>query len=243
MNGQEYNDFLKIRRTPKQFDQSVTIPEEHKQLLIDAVNYAPAQNSTRNFIPILIEDKKDLEWLVKNIFYMVPKYSPQLQRDMPTEYQMQILNAPLSVIYLQANKNLPIRKDPINVSKDGQIIKEPDTGDIDIRNINIGMNMAFLANQAYMLNYDVSFVGCTRGVRTVMDTPELKTELYSMYFKYGITSLATQHQLAPCYAVSIGQGLPLDDNLAGVEWHDGYYNNIKKHELNPIENLRVVRTL
>jgi len=242
MNGKEYSDFLKVRRTPKSFDQSVTIPSDHKQMLIDAVNFAPAQNGTRNFIPILIEDKEIQEWLVKNIFYMVPKFSSQLNRDMPTEYQYQLVSAPLVVLYLEANLELPIHKDKGNVNRTGDIIREPSAGDLAIRDINIGMNMAFLANQAYTLGYDATFVGCTRGIRTVMSTPELKTQLNSIYFSYGILSMANMHGLAPSYAVGIGRGLPLDENLAGTPWHDGYYNNVIKHKLNTRENIYLRKT-
>ena len=172
---------------------------------------------------------------------MVPKFSPQLNRDMPVEYQYQVISAPLVVIYLEANMDLPIHKDKSNVTKTGDRMREPDKGDLSIRDINIGMNMAFLANQAYALGYDATFVGCTRGIRTVMNTPELKAQLNSIYFNYGVLTLANMYGLAPCYAVGIGRGLPLDDNLAGTEWKDGYYNNVIKHKLNPVENVRVAK--
>ncbi len=248
MTPQEYNKFLKTRRTAKVFtDEKLT--EEQRQFVIDAVNYAPAQNSNRNFIPILVENHEHKEWLQDNIFYMVSKYSESLGRVVPKEYQLGILTAPAVVIYLEAAKNLPIVNHPSHLDADGSYIKEPPSGDIDIRNINIGMSMAFLAQQAYLMGLDVGFNGCTRGVRTVMETPELKAHLYSIYNKYGITDeMANRHQLSPGYAVCIGKAIPVANpnrkltkaDLEGLPYKDGYYTNIRKHKLNPIENIRTI---
>jgi nitroreductase len=248
MTPQEYNDFLKTRRTSKVFtDEKLTA--EQRRLIIDAVNYAPAQNSNRNFIPILVEKQEHKEWLQDNIFFMVSKYSESLGRVMPKEYQLGILTAPAVIIYLEASRTLPIVNHPSHLDADGSYLKEPAAGDIDIRNINIGMNMAFLAQQAYLLGLDVGFNGCTRGVRNVMETPELKAHLYSIYNEYGITDdMAHKHWLSPGYAVCIGKALPVanpmtrvtKEDLEGLPYKDGYYTNIKKHKLNTIENIRTI---
>lgn len=247
MTPQQYNDFLKTRRTSKVFTEQ-QLTEDERQMIIDAVNYAPAQNSNKNFIPLLIEKKEHKEWLQDNIFYMVPKYSPKLNRDMPREYQLGILTAPLVVVYLEATKNLPIINHTSHLDKDGTFQKEPELGDLFIRNINIGMSMAFMANQAYMMGYDVGFNGCTRGVRTVMETPELKEQLYSIYDEFGVSALAKKHALTPGYAVCVGKALPVDnplgervsdETLLGEPYKDGYYTNFKKHMLNPQEFIRV----
>lgn len=241
MTPEEYNKFLKTRRTAKVFEQGVTIQDHQKQLIIDAANFAPAQNSNRNFIPLLIEKQEHKEWLQDNIFYLPPKYSKELDREMPTEYQFGVSTAPMIVVYLEASKNLPI-------VKRGES-KEPSNGDIDIRNINIGLSMAFVANQAYLMGLDVGFNGCTRGLRTVMDTPELKAKLFSIYNEYGITDeIANKHSLAPGYAVCIGKavpisnptGMPTTEHLEGFQYKDGYYTNLRKHSLNTMENIRLI---
>lgn len=243
----EYNSFLKTRRSAKVFtDEKLTA--EQRQLIIDAVNYAPAQNSNRNFIPILIEKQEHKKWFQDNIFFMVPKYSEKLSKEMPKEYQLGVLTAPAVVLYLEAVKNLPIVNHPSHLDINGDYMKEPAEGDLYIRNINIGMNMAFLANQAYLMGLDVGFNGCTRGVRTVMDTPELKSQLYDIYAEYGIIDIATRVHMAPGYAVCIGKAKPVananrrvtTEELEGHPYLDGYYTNIKKHVLNPIENIRVI---
>jgi hypothetical protein len=243
----EYNTFLKTRRTAKVFtDEKLT--NEQRQLIIDAVNYAPAQNSNRNFIPILIEKQEHKKWFQDNIFFMVPKYSEKLSKEMPKEYQLGVLTAPVVILYLEAIKNLPIVNHPSHLDINGDYMKEPSEGDLYIRNINIGMSMAFVANQAYLLGLDVGFNGCTRGVRTVMDTPELRKELHNIYAEYGITDIAARVHLAPGYAVCIGKALPIanplgrvsNKDLEGFPYEDGYYTNIKKHQLNPIENIRVI---
>lgn len=248
MTPQEYNNFLKTRRTSKVFTEE-KLTAEQRQLLIDAVNYAPAQNSNRNFIPILIEKQEHKEWLQDNIFFMVSKYSESLGRVMPKEYQLGILTAPVVILYLEASKHLPLVNHPSHLDADGTYLKEPNQGDIDIRNINIGMNMAFLAQQAYLLKLDVGFLGCTRGLKTVMQTPELKAHLYSIYNEYGITDeMAKKHWLSPGYAVCIGKALTIanpnsrvkKEDLEGLPYKDGYYTNIKKHKLNSIENIRVI---
>jgi hypothetical protein len=248
MNAQEYSLFLKTRRTSKVFtDEKLTA--EQRQFLIEAVNNAPAQNSNRNFIPLLIEKQKHKEWLQDNIFFMVSKFSESLGRVMPKEYQLGILTAPTVVIYLEAGRNLPLVNHPSHLDADGSYLKEPETGDIAIRNINIGMNMSFLANQAYLMGLDVGFNGCTRGLRNVMETPELKDEMYSILNEYGITSdMANKHWLAPSYAVCIGKAIPIanplsrvtKEDLEGFPYKDGYYTNIKKHQLNTFENIRVI---
>jgi hypothetical protein len=247
MDALEYNSFLKTRRTAKLFESSV-IPDEHKQMLIDAANYAPAQNSNKNFIPILIEDPAHKEWLQDNIFYMVPKYSKRLDRDMPREYQFAVSTAPLVFLYLEASKNLPIVQHGSALDRNGDHMKEPDQGDLYIRSINIGLNMGFLANQAYMLGYDVGFVGCTRGIKNVMETPELRDQLQNMYNEYHVSYYGKKYGLTPGYAVCIGKATPVDNpqgqkvsdqTLLGSPYKDGYYTNYKKHGLNPIENVRV----
>jgi hypothetical protein len=240
MTPEEYNKFLKIRRTSKLFERDVGIQEYQKQLIIDAVNFAPAQNSNRNFIPLLIEKQEHKEWLQDNIFYFPPSYSGALEKEMPTEYQLGVLTAPMIVVYLKASKNLPI----VNRGE----AAEPSQGDIDIRNINIGLNMAFVANQAYLLGLDVGFTGCSRGLRNVMDTPELKAKLFSIYNEYGITDdFATRHSLAPGYAVCIGKAVPISnpteptlEDMAGFQYKDGFYTNLKKHSLNSMENVRLI---
>lgn len=247
MTPQEYNTFLKTRRTSKVFtDQELTADE--RQMIIDAVNYAPAQNSNKNFIPLFIEKKEHKEWLQDNIFYMVPKYSAKLNMDMPKEYQLGVLTAPVVIVYLEATTNLPIVNHPSHLDRDGSFQKEPDRGDLSIRNINIGMSMAFVANQAYMMGYDVGFNGCTRGLRTVMETPELKEQLYGIYSEFGVVELAKAYALTPGYAVCIGKALPVanplgqrvsDEALMGKPYKDGYYTNFKKHMLNPQEFIRV----
>ena len=244
----EYNEFLKTRRTSKVFtDQKLTT--EQRQMLIDAVNYAPAQNSNRNFIPILVEKQEHKEWLQDNIFFMVSKYSESLDKVMPKEYQLGILTAPAVVIYLEANTALPIVNHPSHLGSDGTYLKEPDLGDRYIRNINIGMNMAFLAQQAYLLGLDVGFNGCTRGIRNVMETPELKAHLHSIYNEFGITDeMANRHHMAPGYAVCIGKAKPVanpftkatKEDVNGFVYKDGYYTNIKKHQLNTLENIRTI---
>lgn len=249
MKSSKYSEFLKTRRTAKVFEQDTKISNKDRQMLIDAVNYAPAQNSNRNFVPILVEKQEHKEWLQDNIFFMVSKYSESLGRVMPKEYQLGILTAPMVVIYLEASKNLPIVNHPSHLDADGSYLKEPSQGDIDIRNINIGMNMAFVASQAYLMGLDVGFNGCTRGIRTVMETPELKAHLYSIFNEYGISSeFAAHHALSPGYAVCIGKALPIanpmskvsKEDLEGLPYKDGYYTNIKKHKLNQIENIRVI---
>lgn len=241
MTPEEYNKFLKTRRTAKVFERDAGIREYQKQLIIDAVNFAPAQNSNRNFIPLLIEKQEHKEWLQDNIFYLPPKYSKGLDKEVPKEYQLGVLTAPMIVVYLEAAKNLPIvnRGDPV----------EPNQGDIDIRNINIGMNMAFVANQAYLLGLDVGFNGCTRGLRNVMNTPELKAKLFSIYNEYGITDDdAKKYSLAPGYAVCIGRAVPVAnptgpatrEHLEGFQYKDGYYTNLRKHSLNAMENVRLI---
>jgi hypothetical protein len=128
-------------------------------------------------------------------------------------------------------------------------MKEPEAGDIAIRNINIGMNMSFLANQAYLMGLDVGFIGCTRGVRQVMETPELKAQLNSIYNEYGITDeMANKHKLSPGYAVAIGKALPVanpmsrltKEDVEGFPYKDGHYTNIKKHQLSRLESIRVI---
>lgn len=248
MTPQEYNEFLKTRRTAKVFETDKKLTDTERQMLIDAVNYAPAQNSNRNFIPILVEKQEHKEWLQDNIFFMVSKYSDSLGKIMPREYQLGILTAPAVVIYLEAMKGLPIVNHPSHLGADGNYLKEPEHGDLFIRNINIGMNMAFLAQQAYLLGLDVGFNGCTRGVRHVMETPELRAQLYSIFNEYGITDeMALRHGLSPGYAVCIGKGIPIENpnsptkmDLEGLPYKDGYYTNIKKHKLNSKENIRVI---
>ena len=247
MTPQEYNAFLKKRRTSKLFkDEKLTI--EQRQMLIDAANYAPAQNSNRNFIPILIEKQEHKKWLQDNIFYMVPKYSELLKKDMPKEYQLGILTAPAIIVYLEANKNLPIVNHPSHLDKDGSYIKEPDQGDLYIRNINVGINMAFVASQAYLMELDVGFNGCTRGLRTVMSTPELKSKLYEIYAEYGVSDLAIKHNLMPGYALCIGKAHPVANessrvtvaDIEGYPYSDGNYTNIRKHRLSELENVRTL---
>jgi len=244
----EYNEFLKTRRTSKVFT-SEKLTAEQRQLLIDAVNYAPAQNSNRNFIPILVEKQEHKEWLQDHIFFMVSKYSESLGKVMPKEYQLGILTAPTVVIYLEANIDLPIVNHPSHLDANGTYLKEPDLGDRYIRNINIGMNMAFLAQQAYLLGLDVGFNGCTRGVREVMETPELKAHLYSIYNEYGVSNeMADRHHIAPGYAVCIGKAdqvanptsKVIKEDLEGLPYKDGYYTNIKKHQLSPLESIRLI---
>ena len=248
MTPLEYSIFLKKRRTSKLFNEE-KLTAEQRRFIIDAVNYAPAQNSNRNFIPILVEKQEHKEWFQDNIFYMVSKYSEFLGKTMPKEYQLGILTAPTIVIYLEASRNLPIVNHPSHLDEDGSYMKEPEAGDIAIRNINIGMNMAFLANQAYLMGLDVGFVGCTRGVRHVMETTELKDHLYSIYNEFGITSeMARKHRLSPGYAVAIGKALPVanpmtrltKEDVEGFPYKDGNYTNIKKHQLNRLESIRVI---
>ena len=247
MNANDYNQFLKNRRTSKLF-KNESLTAEERQIIIDAVNYAPAQNANRNFIPILLEKQEHKEWFQDNIFYMVPKFSEKLNREMPKEYQFGVFSAPLVIMYLEANRNLPIVNHPSHLDKDGSYMKEQNINDLFIRNINIGMNMAFVASQAYMMGLDVGFNGCTRGVRTVMETPSLRAELNDIYTEYGILDLATNHLLTPGYAVCIGKAYPVtnansaitDEALIGTPYKDGYYTNIRKHKLNPIENIRVI---
>lgn len=234
MNGIEYNEFLKSRRTYKYFDSDFLIPEEHKLLLIDASNNAPAQNCNKSFIPILVEDKKTKEWLIKNVFYMVEKETTNTK--IPKEYQMGIVTAPLVFVYLEANK--PIVS---TVGSDGEVLKEPENGDTAIKILNMGMNMAFVANQAYMLGYDVGFVGCSRGVNTVVNDDTLRQELHNIYAEYGLLQLGKKFGLAPTKAVCIGKALPFDTSPRAVEGYpflDGIYTNRKKHSLNPIEYVR-----
>ena len=245
MTPQEYNDFLKTRRTAKVFETDVKLSDSDRQLIIDAANYAPAQNSNRNFIPILVEKQEHKEWFQDNIFYMVPKYSQRLQRKMPTEYQMGIFTASAVVIYLEANFNLPIVDHESQLISENIKLVEGTANDKSIRDINIGMNMTFVAHQAYMLGYDVGFNGCTRGVRTVMETPELRKQLFDIYAEYGLSDLAAKHIFAPGYAVCIGKAVPVTnpptkEATAGFLYKDGYYNNIKKHSLDSIENIRVI---
>lgn len=245
MNAKEYNDFLKRRRTSKVFEE-FEIPASDRQMLIDAVNFAPAQNSNRNFIPLLVEKKAHKEWLQDNIFYMVPKYSDRLGKVMPIEYQLGVLTSSLTVIYLEANKNFPIVNHPSHLDQNGEYMKEPDIGDICIRNINIGINMAFVANQAYLLGYDVGFNGCTRGLRNVFNTPELKEQLLDIYKEFDIMDLYKKHGLTPSYAVCIGKAIPVistrltDADIEGIPYKDGYYTNIRKHQLNAIESIRIL---
>lgn len=247
MTPQEYNAFLKKRRTSKLFkDEKLTA--EKRQMIIDAANYAPAQNSNRNFIPLLIEKQEHKKWLQDNIFYMVPKYSELLKKDMPKEYQLGILTAPAIIVYLEANKNLPIVNHPSHLDRDGSYVKEPEQCDLYIRNINLGLSMAFVASQAYLMELDVGFNGCTRGLKTVMSTPELKEELYKIYADYGVVDLAKQHGLMPSYALCIGKAHPVANessrvspaDLEGLPYNDGNYTNIRKHKLNPIEDIRTI---
>lgn len=236
MNANEYNLFLKNRRTYKYFDTGVVIPDDHRQLLIEASNLAPAQNCNKNFIPILVEDTPTKEWFLEHVFYMVERSAPG--RSIPKEYQMGVGTASSVFVYLEANRNFPISG---RQGAEGEIITEPDNGDIAIRNINLGMNMAFLANQAYMLGYDVGFVGCSRGVRNVFDIPELRDQLFDIFDQYGIREIADQFKLAPSYAVCVGRALPMDIGPAANKmypWKDGMYTNRKKQKLDPIEFVR-----
>jgi hypothetical protein len=244
----EYNELLKTRRTAKVFKEE-KLTAEQRRLVIDAVNFAPAQNSNRNFIPLLLEKQEHKEWFQDNIFFMVPKYSDKLGKVMPKEYQLGILTAPVVILYLEASKNLPIVNHPSHLDQNGSYMKEQDVNDLYIRNINVGMSMAFVSSQAYMLNLDVGFLGCTRGIRTVMDTPELRDHMFGIFSEYGVSKeLANKHCLAPGYAVCIGHAEPIHnqnrrttiEELEGLPYKDGYYTNIKKHQLNSMENIRVI---
>jgi hypothetical protein len=241
MNPNQYNEFLKNRRTFKLFKKT-EIPVDHKNLLIDAVNYSPAQNCNRNFITILLEDENIKEWFMKNVFYFPPYYDENLKEDLPKEYQMSILTASFVVLYLEVNRNLPLVR-----HADKRVIIEPNTGDTSIKKINIGLNMAFLANQAYLLGYDVGFVGCSRGLKEVTKDPELLTQLIDIYKKYELDELNLEFELRPTYAVCIGNAYPLgeyknfDKTIDGERWKDGFYTNRKKHSLNSLENLRTIK--
>lgn len=244
MNGKEFNEFLKTRRTMKLFKQ-FDMPTEHRSMLIDAVNYSPAQNASRNFIPILVEDQAHREWFIKNIFYMESQWDKTLKINVPREYQLGLLNCSFLVIYLEAHANLPITAhDNINIEK------EPKISQLSLRKINLGINMSFLACQSYLLGYDVGFVGCSRGVTVMSTDPGLKMEFSDILEKYDLTSMNSQHDLLPSYAVCVGKAYDIgqyddeiDKSIKGVRWHDGFYSNRKRHNLNAIENLRTLKNV
>lgn len=237
MTPNEFNNFLKVRRTRKLFDDQHRLTLEEKQLVIDAANYSPAQNSQRNFIPMYVDSKNDLLWLMKNIFYMVP--TADLNKK---EYMMSLLTASASIVYLEANSNLPIAQDYAQ-----SLIVEPTDGLLHIRNINMGLSMGFVACQSYLMGYDVGFVGCCRGITNVMNNDLLSKQLYNLYQSYGIdTAMAKKFGLAPSYAVAIGKGLdfnqypnPNNSTDPSILWQDGCYTNMVKHKLNPIENVKL----
>lgn len=247
MDANQYNDFLKNHRRTVKFFTDDPLPAEHRQMLIDVANAAPAQNGTRNFIPVLLEKPEHKEWFQKNIFYMAPKYDTGLKREMPKEYQMGASTAPFVLIYLAAGRNLPITTDMTSRDSNGSVILESDKGNQSIMRINIGLNMGLVSSQAYLLGYDVGFVGCTRGLDTVEDTPELMEELLAIYQEFGLLDLNSKHNLYVCYALCIGraESMPGDHqnpaNVAGAPVFDGYYNNIKKHKLKNIENVRTCK--
>jgi hypothetical protein len=239
MTPEQYSDFLKIRRTKKLF-KKFEIPVDHKQMLIDAVNFAPAQNCQRNFIPVLIDRKDHREWLVDKIFYMDPKWDTKLNYNLPKEYMKGIVDASFVVLYLEVAENFPlVSHHNINYKE----TREKDKNQITIMNINLGMNMSFLANQAYLLNYDVGFIGCARGAATLNSK---NGEFLSFIEHFGLTELYEKHKFIPTYCVCVGKAYDIEDygeyqidkKIKGVLYKDGFFTNRKKHTLDPVEFLR-----
>jgi len=220
--------------SPKLFDETKQIDPDDKLLLIDAINQSPIfTGSNKIFIPLLVEDKEDLMWFMKNLYYKSPRRVNKLNREMPKEYNMAFVTAPMTVIYLEAQDNLPILN---RLNDEG---RPADDFDIATRNASIGMNMAFVSSVAYTLGYDTAFSGYPSGLKLVLEQRKTKAQLFSIYFKYNILNWVRHHNMVPCYALNIGHSIPPDDNLEGTVWEDGYYNNACRDPFKDVENLRI----
>lgn len=221
--------------SPKLFDKTKQIDSADKLLLIDAVNNSPLfSGSNKAFIPLLVEDASDLMWFMKNLYYKSARHVNKLNKDMPKEYNMALVTAPVTIIYLEAQDNLPILN---KLNSNG---RPQDDFDLATRNASIGMNMAFVSSVAYSLGYDTAFSGYPGGLTQVLEQRETKAQLFSIYYKYNILNLVRHYNMIPCYALSIGHSILPDDNLEGELWQDGYYNNACRDPFKEVENLRTV---